>query len=79
MSIVFFDLDGTLVDEDGNIPPSAALAIRRLRENGHYCVVNTGRPFRDRDPALDALDFDGCVQLRAAPDLSGKDPAARRL
>ena len=32
MSIVFFDLDGTLVDEDGNIPPSAALAIRRLRE-----------------------------------------------
>ena len=30
MSIVFFDLDGTLVDEDGNIPPSAALAIRRL-------------------------------------------------
>ena len=61
MSIVFFDLDGTLVDEDGNIPPSAALAIRRLRENGHYCVVNTGRPFRDRDPALDALDFDGYV------------------
>lgn len=44
MSIVFFDLDGTLVDEDGNIPPSAALAIRRLRENGHYCVVNTGLP-----------------------------------
>lgn len=61
MSIVFFDLDGTLVDEDGSVPPSAALAIRRLRENGHYCVVNTGRPFRDRDPALDALDFDGYV------------------
>ena len=32
MSIVFFDLDGTLVDEDGSVPPSAALAIRRLRE-----------------------------------------------
>ena len=61
MSIVFFDLDGTLVDEDGSLPVSAALTIRRLRENGHYCVVNTGRPFRDRDPALDVLDFDGYV------------------
>lgn len=61
MSIVFFDLDGTLVDEDGSVPASAALAIRKLRENGHYCVVNTGRPFRDSDPGLAELTFDGYV------------------
>lgn len=61
MSIIFFDLDGTLVDENGRVPHSAVLAIRKLRENGHYCVVNTGRPFRDRDPALDNMTFDGYV------------------
>ena len=31
MSIIFFDIDGTVMDLDGTIPPSAVTAVRRLR------------------------------------------------
>ena len=43
--VVFFDIDGTVVDNDTQIiPDSTVEAIRLLRENGHLSVVNTGRP-----------------------------------
>lgn len=42
MKLIFFDIDGTLV-ERGRIPDSAVEAIRRARERGHLCLVNTGR------------------------------------
>ena len=42
--IVFFDIDGTLVDGPTHqIPQSAVEAIRKLRENGHLAFINTGR------------------------------------
>lgn len=42
--LIFFDIDGTLVGEDGRVmPESAKTAIRRARENGHVCMINTGR------------------------------------
>ena len=34
MSIIFFDIDGTVMDLDGTIPPSAVTAVRRLRQAG---------------------------------------------
>lgn len=42
MKLIFFDIDGTLV-ERGKIPDSAVRAIRKAQENGHLCLVNTGR------------------------------------
>ena len=36
MSIIFFDIDGTVMDLDGTIPPSAVTAVRRLRQAGHH-------------------------------------------
>lgn len=61
MSIIFFDIDGTILDTDGYIPPSAAEAIRRLRQVGHMCVINTGRPRIALEPPVLALGFDGFV------------------
>lgn len=42
--LIFFDIDGTLVGEDGRtMPESARSAIQQARANGHICMVNTGR------------------------------------
>ncbi|MBB6729917.1 Cof-type HAD-IIB family hydrolase [Cohnella sp. CBP 2801] len=41
--IVFFDIDGTLVDEEKRIPPDAIEAIARLKESGVEPVIATGR------------------------------------
>ena len=60
--VVFFDIDGTVVDNAAQIiPESAVEAIRLLRKNGHIPVVNTGRPFGQIDPRIRALDFEGWV------------------
>lgn len=43
---VFFDIDGTLFDEQKSIPASAAAAISRLQQNGIQVGIATGRaPF----------------------------------
>lgn len=41
--IIFFDIDGTIWDWDGNIPVSAVKAVKALIENGHIPVICSGR------------------------------------
>lgn len=42
--LIFFDIDGTLISETTHIMlESTKRAIRKARENGHICIVNTGR------------------------------------
>ena len=56
--VVFFDIDGTIVDDATQIiPASAVRAVERLRQAGHLPVVNTGRPFHHIDPRVRAMDF----------------------
>lgn len=44
--IVFFDIDGTLLDHDKNLPASAKESIIKLKENGVFVAIATGRaPF----------------------------------
>lgn len=44
--ILFFDIDGTLLDERKQLPPSAKEALRCLQEAGHELVLASGRsPF----------------------------------
>ncbi|MCM1046494.1 MAG: Cof-type HAD-IIB family hydrolase [Candidatus Gastranaerophilales bacterium] len=44
MKAIFFDIDGTLVNSAfGKMAESTAAAIRKARENGHLCFINTGR------------------------------------
>lgn len=45
-SIVFFDIDGTLLDHDKKLPPRTKEAIFALKELGHEVAIATGRaPF----------------------------------
>ena len=60
--VVFFDIDGTVVDyETQIIPESAAEAIRLLKKNGHLPIVNTCRPVGHVDPRVQKLDFSGWI------------------
>ncbi len=60
--VVFFDIDGTIVDEATQIiPDSVPQAIHALRRNGHLPVINTGRPYGHIDPRVRAMDFGGWV------------------
>lgn len=44
--LIFFDIDGTLLDRDKKIPESTKRAIAELKKAGHELVVATGRgPF----------------------------------
>lgn len=44
--IVFFDIDGTLLDHDKNLPASTKQAIKELKNKGIFVAIATGRaPF----------------------------------
>lgn len=44
--IVFFDIDGTLLDHDKNLPLSTKRALKELKNNGVFVAIATGRaPF----------------------------------
>lgn len=44
--IVFFDIDGTLLDHDKNLPATAKAAVKELQRKGIHVAIATGRaPF----------------------------------
>lgn len=58
--VVFFDIDGTVIDEQTHlIPDSAVRAVEQLRRNGHIAIVNTGRSFLQVDPRVKQMAFRG--------------------
>lgn len=60
--IVFFDIDGTLLDEDKNLPVSTKQAIQTLQSKDVYVVIATGRPpfmFEDLRKELEINSFIG--------------------
>lgn len=61
--LIFFDIDGTLVGEDGRvIPKSARAAVQRARANGHICMINTGRTQTLVGTELtEQTEFDGLI------------------
>ena len=46
--IVFFDIDGTLLDEQKQLPLSTIEAVRRLKQSGVYVAIATGRDWHGR-------------------------------
>ena len=61
MNLLFFDIDGTVIDESGCIPVSTVRSISALQKKGDLCFVNTGRPFSHIDQRVKALGFGGYV------------------
>ncbi len=64
--IVFFDVDGTIVTDvaegEGRIiPESCKSAVKKARENGHLCFVNSGRPYGNVEKYILDIGFDGVV------------------
>ncbi len=59
--IIFIDVDGTLVDYEGNIPVSAVKAIRKARENGHRVYMSTGRSKAEVYKEIWDIGLDGMI------------------
>jgi len=61
MSLVFFDLEGTLTDSRRQIPDSTAQAICRLHANNHQVFLCTGCSLAEIPKAIQILPFDGFI------------------
>ena len=59
--VVFFDVDGTLLNWDYTVAESTRAAIALARANGVLCVVNTGRPYLHIDPLVKQIPMDGYI------------------
>lgn len=62
-SIIFFDIDGTLVTEDARaiIPQSTREAIKLTRQKGNLTFINSGRTAFNISPRVKELGFDGYI------------------
>lgn len=60
--ILFFDIDGTLIDEEKDmVPESAKQALRQAKENGHILFICSGRCRAIIPKEVLDLGFDGMV------------------
>lgn len=61
--IMFFDIDGTLVPENGEqrVPDSAKRALELSRRAGNLLFINTGRPAMNVGSIVRELGFDGYI------------------
>lgn len=41
--IIFFDIDGTLLDHEKKVPATTKESIQELKEAGHIVAIATGR------------------------------------
>src|SRR5690625_1863833 len=58
--IIFFDIDGTLLNDDKKLPARTEKAIQQLRDNGHTIVLATGRApfnFKELRKKLDVTSY----------------------
>jgi len=62
-SIIFFDIDGTIVTEDERaiIPNSTREAIAETRRKGNLTFINSGRTAFNISPKVKELGFDGYI------------------
>ncbi|GFP77767.1 Cof-type HAD-IIB family hydrolase [Clostridium fungisolvens] len=59
--VIFLDVDGTLVNDNGIIPESAQIAVKEARKNGHYVFLCTGRSKAELFDHIMEIGFDGVI------------------
>lgn len=59
--VIFMDVDGTLVNDNGVIPRSAKRAVQEARDNGHLVFICTGRSKAELFPEILEVGFDGII------------------
>lgn len=62
--IVFFDIDGTLIDcikGQRDLTDYTKKALRKLKEDGHYIFIASGRPYCYLMEELFDFEFDGYI------------------
>lgn len=63
MKIVFFDIDGTLLDHDKKLPDSTKRAVKELQENDVFVAIATGRSPFMFETLREELNIDTFVSL----------------
>ncbi|MFV0394149.1 MAG: HAD-IIB family hydrolase [Coprobacillaceae bacterium] len=60
---IFFDIDGTLTDDNpgGKVLPSTLETLQKLRDNGHFVALATGRGHHFAHPFMKEHGFDNMV------------------
>lgn len=59
--IIFLDVDGTLCNDKGLVPESAAIAVKEARKNGHLIYLCTGRSKAELYDFIMDIGFDGVI------------------
>lgn len=59
--IIFIDVDGTLLTYENILPPSASVAIRTARKNGHKVYICTGRSRAEVYDYIWEIGLDGMI------------------
>ena len=59
--IIFFDVDGTLLDYENKLPQSALKAIQQARANGHKVYICTGRSKAEVYDYIWDIGLDGMI------------------
>ena len=75
--IIFFDIDGTLIDSHGGVTEMSEkvrLALKDLQNKGHYIFIATGRPYSFLTKEILEFGFDGLILSSGAHVIiDGKD------
>lgn len=61
--LIFFDIDGTLLDHDKQLQASAKKAIAQLKQDGHIVALATGRSIFTFKPLLEELVIDTHISM----------------
>jgi len=59
--IVFLDIDGTIIDQNGNLPDSTVRAVHTARANGHLVYLASGRTPTEVETRVANMGLDGAV------------------
>ena len=59
--LLFFDIDGTIFDDERRLPASVKPAMEAAARNGHRLAINTGRTLCNLDRRLDGFPLDGWI------------------